>query len=242
MLSVQCWNCRFSQEWDKKNLQHVFVVVVLVFYGPSTLIRSFWVRSVNLSTLYLGKPPRQFPVLSAHSITSNWQLPFLNQRKGENGRRNYFITNLHDRMLPDMRIKPVTIRIPGRRASDRATALFIWLSWGRLPFMKPGKNLTYLAWHVSLMSLLKTRPTKWLCAQQRLISLGIHPVWSESLQCAQWVAKDPGFLRADSGLPWVHMPLCWFCQEAVHLKKSAWKPESQTEEQIQGLSSPPICI
>ena len=30
------------------------------------------------------------------------------------------------------------------------------------------------------------------------ISLGIHPVWSESSLCAQWVAKDPGFLHADS--------------------------------------------
>ena len=30
------------------------------------------------------------------------------------------------------------------------------------------------------------------------ISLGIHPVWSESSLCAQWVAKDPKFLHADS--------------------------------------------
>ena len=30
------------------------------------------------------------------------------------------------------------------------------------------------------------------------ISLGIHPIWSESLLCAQWVAKDPSFLHADS--------------------------------------------
>ena len=29
------------------------------------------------------------------------------------------------------------------------------------------------------------------------ISLCIHPVWSESLLCAQWVAKDPSFLQAD---------------------------------------------
>ena len=46
------------------------------------------------------------PVLSAHSFASNWRLPFLNQRKGENGCRNYFIINLHERMLPDMRIIP----------------------------------------------------------------------------------------------------------------------------------------
>ena len=30
------------------------------------------------------------------------------------------------------------------------------------------------------------------------ISLGICPVWSESLLCTQWVAKDPRFLHADS--------------------------------------------
>ena len=30
------------------------------------------------------------------------------------------------------------------------------------------------------------------------ISLGICPVWSESLLCTQWVAKDSSFLHADS--------------------------------------------
>ena len=30
------------------------------------------------------------------------------------------------------------------------------------------------------------------------LSLGIRPVWSESLLCAQWVAKDPSFLHVDS--------------------------------------------
>ena len=30
------------------------------------------------------------------------------------------------------------------------------------------------------------------------ISLGIRPVWSESSLYAQWVAKDPSFLHADS--------------------------------------------
>ena len=31
-----------------------------------------------------------------------------------------------------------------------------------------------------------------------VVSLGIHPVWSESSLCAQWVAEDPSFLHADS--------------------------------------------
>ena len=30
------------------------------------------------------------------------------------------------------------------------------------------------------------------------IRLGIHPVWSESSLCTQWVAKNPRFLHADS--------------------------------------------
>ena len=34
--------------------------VVLLFYGLSTHFRSFRVQSVYLSTLSLGKPPRQF--------------------------------------------------------------------------------------------------------------------------------------------------------------------------------------
>ena len=58
-----------------------------------------------------------------------------------------------------------------------------------------------------------TKPTKWLCAQRRLRSAwasahwfchelaqftSIHPDWSESSLCAQWVAMDPSFLHADS--------------------------------------------
>ena len=37
------------------------------------------------------------------------------------------------------------------------------------------------------------------------ISLGIRPVWSDSWLCAQWVAKDPSFLRADQSLRSVHI-------------------------------------
>ena len=61
------------------------------------------------------------------------------------------------------------------------------------------------------------------------ISLGICPVSSESLLCAQWVAKDPSFFHADSEdsdqtgrmprlicLCWAHMPFCWFCRDGAH--------------------------
>ena len=48
------------------------------------------------------------------------------------------------------------------------------------------------------VSHLVTKPTKWLRPAKTQISLGIRPVWSESLLCVQWVAKDPGFLHVDS--------------------------------------------
>ena len=47
------------------------------------------------------------------------------------------------------------------------------------------------------------------------ISLGIHPVWSESSLCAQWVAKNLRFLHADSEdwSDWADaqadLSLCW---------------------------------
>ena len=44
-----------------------------------------------------------------------------------------------------------------------------------------------------------TKPTKWYVHPAKTqISLGIRPVWSESSLCAQWIAKDPIFLHADS--------------------------------------------
>ena len=49
-------------------------------------------------------------------------MPSLNQRQGEDSRRKFFMTNIHERMLPDPLIKPATVRTSGRRASDRATA------------------------------------------------------------------------------------------------------------------------
>ena len=64
------------------------------------------------------------------------------------------------------------------------------------------ENSKLAAWRELLhteMSRLMTKPTKWFVrAAKTQISLGTCPVWSESLLCAQWVAKDPIFLHADS--------------------------------------------
>ena len=43
-----------------------------------------------------------------------------------------------------------------------------------------------------------TKPTKWVCAQQRLGSAWASAQSDQSSLCAQWVAKDPSFLHADS--------------------------------------------
>ena len=44
-----------------------------------------------------------------HSFARNWQLPFLNQQKGENDSRKYFMINLHERILPTSAgVEPVT--------------------------------------------------------------------------------------------------------------------------------------
>ena len=48
-------------------------------------------------------------------------MPFLNQLKGENERRKYFMINLHKRMLPTLvGVEPATSWSPVERASNRA--------------------------------------------------------------------------------------------------------------------------
>ena len=108
-------------------------------------------------------------------------------------------------------------------------------------------------WHQSLQNTLQKRATIWeaftkglyLYIRQRMIeltkwhlrlaktqiSLGICPVWSESSLSAQWVAKDPMFLHADSKeaermprlicLRWAHVPFCWFCRVVAHYMESS---------------------
>ena len=69
---------------------------------------------------------------------------------------------------------------------------------------------TVWSWSLSFTTLLfnlkfkDTRAASWQNQQNDVhpaktqISMGIRPVWSESSLCAQWVAKDPNFLHADS--------------------------------------------
>ena len=57
--------------------------------------------------------------------------------------------------------------------------------------------LEYMIWRICEPRHVKTNKMS-LHPAKTQISRGIHPVWSESSLCAQWVAKDPSFLHADS--------------------------------------------
>ena len=60
------------------------------------------------------------------------------------------------------------------------------------------------------MSRLMTKTTIWHVRPAKTqISLGICPVWSESLQCTQWVAEDTMSLHADSKDPDQMPRLIW---------------------------------
>ena len=48
------------------------------------------------------------------------------------------------------------------------------------------------------LSRLVTKPTMWLCTQQRLRSAWASAQSDQSSLCAKWVAKGPSFLHADS--------------------------------------------
>ena len=99
--------------WGRGMFQMKFiyniVFVELVFYGPSTHFMSFRARWVILATLFLGKPPRQFTSLSAHSFASNWQLLSLNLRKGENGHRKFFMTKSRRKNVAGPGLEPAAL-------------------------------------------------------------------------------------------------------------------------------------
>ena len=61
-------------------------------------------------------------VLSAHSFASNWQLPFLNQRKGQNGRIIFSWPNLHERMCRAWGSNPQPSACQDVRTCDRVSA------------------------------------------------------------------------------------------------------------------------
>ena len=103
---------------------------MLRFYGPVNPMGSCRARSVYLTTRLLGR----LSPLSGYSFARNWQLPFLNQRKGENDHWKYFMINLHESLLPcSAGVEPATSWSPVGRASNWATEtgyFFHYTLWG----------------------------------------------------------------------------------------------------------------
>ena len=66
------------------------------------------------------------------------------------------------------------------------------------PFVVMLVFLSRLMWNYVIYEPRHDKTSKLRCAQRRLRSACASTVWSESLLCAQWVAKDPRFLYADS--------------------------------------------
>ena len=80
----------------------------LEFNGPviTAEVMSSW--SVYHTLPGQVKSFKQLTSNCSHSFARKWQLSFLNQWKGENDSRKYFMINLHERTLPD----PVWIKPP----------------------------------------------------------------------------------------------------------------------------------
>ena len=116
------------------------------------------------------------------------------------------------RVLPHWNIKPRThdmVFHPITLYWHRVTAVLIPSS----TFLMLKDKLFLSNWS---MSQRTTKPTKWHVRWAKTwISLGICPVWSESLLCTQSVAKDPSFLHVDRehwsdwGDAQADLSLCW---------------------------------
>ena len=123
---ILAWLCTLaftSQEWNV--VAALFMLLCLCFTALRHILGHFGRGQLTFphcSWASLLGSLGSLPVLGTYSLASNWQLPFLNQRKEENGHRNDFMTKFHERMLPDVRIELATVRIPGGHGSDRAAA------------------------------------------------------------------------------------------------------------------------
>ena len=72
----------------------------------------------------------------------------------------------------------------------------IWSGSSLFAYICLSENLGLLCYDYVSCDL--TKPTKWLCARQRLRSAWASAKFDQSSLYAQWVAKEPSFLHADS--------------------------------------------
>ena len=94
----------------------------------------------------------------------------------------FYQYRLWSNMGPALGYRQLVRKTPAACSSLKSSDLA--MSWNNLQ-----KHIWAMTWQNS---------TKWLCTQQRLRSAWTFAKSAQSSLCAQWVAKDPRFLHADS--------------------------------------------
>ena len=97
--------------WEKV----VFVTVALEFYCPSTLLRSFLVRSIIITTPFLGSHHALVHIMTVEIVS--WPIS-----AKEKSTCFTLMTNLHKSMSPNVRIESATVRMRAQ-SSARPTEI-----------------------------------------------------------------------------------------------------------------------
>ena len=114
----------FTKKYCYSSTHHKYMLLIM-------FMTEINIYTVRVMSIVVSLPKYTFPGQAqsskhitstcAHSFARNWQILFLNQRKGENDHRTYFRMNLHKRMLLDsMGRKLMTSWSPVGPASDWA--------------------------------------------------------------------------------------------------------------------------
>ena len=131
----------------------------------------------------------------AHSFARNWQLPFLNQQKGENDRRKYFMINLHERMLPTSAgVEPATSWSPvGRRIqlSQRGQPLIVLNTYKAKYRVTCLKNLGgYMRYSFMYLTSATSSPLQFKLQIHRYVHRIWHAKWEvRSMGALKWLVK-----------------------------------------------------
>ena len=109
-------------------------VCLWMFYVQVNPLRSCRARSVYLTTFFPGMfiPLSRLTSTCTHSFARNWQLPFLNRRKGENDRRKHFMINLQKKNVAGLGgDRPRDLLITSRTQLLKERQTMLTMIWSR---------------------------------------------------------------------------------------------------------------
>ena len=191
------------------------MICLLVWYHffftfqSTTTVMLRW--SINLTTLFLGRLPEQLTSTKCSSFRQYLTTATLCLESvvgGENGRRNYFLTNLHEQMLPDQRTEPATVCMPS--AYGPATGPGSRAHWG-----------ASLNAHQGLTGLGPVGPHTFVDIHHEVISTysSWNNFYSHSTPSADSRTADASFWRK-----YVHTCHISHCEIKSHRIWPIWKP------------------